>query len=318
MNNRICHLLNITHPIIQGGMVWCSGWRLAHAVSSSGGLGVIGAGSMTPTLLTEHIGKIRASQINNFAVNIPLMNKHADAHIQTVIKNKVPIVITSAGNPSSFTQKLKESGIKVLHVVSSCKFAIKAEKSGVDAVIAEGFEAGGHNGREETTTLCLVPQIRKKCKLPLLAAGGIASGQSMFAVMSLGAEGVQVGSRYAVCQESSAHELFKQKVYSAEEGETILTLKELAPVRLLKNDFSQQISAAYADHWSTEALQKLLGKGRARMGIFEGDLQNGELEIGQVADQIQGLESAKEVTKDLIDGFHDTLHHMIKVGLKSF
>lgn len=315
MKNKLCELLDIKYPVIQGGMVWCSGYKLAHAVAASGGLGVIGAGSMTKRILTEHITKIRSAGTINFGVNIPLMNKHSSDHIETVIELNVPIIITSAGNPSLYTQKLKEQGIIVLHVVSNTKFTIKAMQAGVDGIIAEGFEAGGHNGREETTTLCLIPEIKKICTLPFAAAGGIASGSSMFAVMSLGADGVQIGSRYAVCSESSAHEHFKKAVLQAKEGETALTLKELAPVRLLKNQFFKEIIQAYEENTSLEKLRELLDNGRAKTGIFEGDLVKGKLEIGQVASQLNQAENASEVMNDLIAEFQLTQNEMFRIKL---
>jgi enoyl-[acyl-carrier protein] reductase II len=315
MKNKLCELLDIKYPVIQGGMVWCSGYKLAHAVAASGGLGVIGAGSMTKRILTEHITKIRSAGTINFGVNIPLMNKHSSDHIETVIELNVPIIITSAGNPSLYTQKLKEQGIIVLHVVSNTKFTIKAMQAGVDGIIAEGFEAGGHNGREETTTLCLIPEIKKICTLPFAAAGGIASGSSMFAVMSLGADGVQIGSRYAVCSESSAHEHFKKAVLQAKEGETALTLKELGPVRLLKNQFFKEIIQAYEENTSLEKLRELLDNGRAKTGIFEGDLVKGKLEIGQVASQLNQAENASEVMNDLIAEFQLTQNEMFRIKL---
>jgi len=315
MKNKLCELLNIKYPVIQGGMVWCSGYKLAHAVTASGGLGVIGAGSMSKEILAEHISKIRSAGTTNFGVNIPLLNKHSSKHINTVIEKKVPIVITSAGNPSLYTQKLKEQGIIVLHVVSNSKFTMKAMHAGVDGIIAEGFEAGGHNGREETTTLCLIPEIKNICTLPIAAAGGIASGASMFATMSLGADGVQIGSRYAVCAESSAHEHFKKIVLEAKEGETLLTLKELAPVRLLKNPFFKEVIQAYEHNFTIEKLRELLNKGRAKKGIFEGDLINGELEIGQVASQLNHSENASEIMSDLMDVFRLTQNEMIQIKL---
>lgn len=270
--NRICQLFQIKYPIIQGGMIWCSGWQLASAVSNAGGLGLIGAGSMYPEILDEHIQKCKKATDAPFGVNLPLLYPNIEEHIQTIIKHKVPIVFTSAGNPSTWTKILQNEGIKVVHVVSSVKFAQKAEAAGVDAIVAEGFEAGGHNGRDETTTLCLIPMVKKTVKLPILAAGGIASGAAMLAVMNLGADGVQIGSRFAASIESSAHQNFKEAVIAAEEGSTLLTLKELTPVRLLKNPFFEQVQAAYAAGSSTEELKNLLGRGRAKKGMFEGEI----------------------------------------------
>lgn len=315
-NNKVCNLLNINTPVLQGGMVWCSGWKLVKAVCQSGGLGALGAGSMTTEVLQLHIEKLRKSGINNFAVNIPLMNKHSDEHVKTSIENKVPIVITSAGNPIKHTQQLKAEGITVLHVVANTKFCNKAIEAGVDAIIAEGFEAGGHNGKDETTTLCLIPQIRKITSLPLIAAGGIASGESMYAAMALGADGVQIGSRFAIAKESSAHDLFKKAVIDTKDGGTQLTLKELAPVRLIKNDFFNEIITAYNEGNSVDQLRVLLGKGRSRKGIFEGDLKNGELEIGQVSGYLDTIESVQEIFIDLENQFLSTQNRMSKLNFK--
>ncbi|MEY4973778.1 MAG: hypothetical protein RLZZ55_565 [Bacteroidota bacterium] len=305
--NRICQLFQIKYPIIQGGMIWCSGWQLASAVSNAGGLGLIGAGSMYPEILDEHIQKCKNATTEPFGVNLPLLYPNIEEHIQTIIKHKVPIVFTSAGNPSTWTKTLQNEGIKVVHVVSSVKFAQKAEAAGVDAIVAEGFEAGGHNGRDETTTLCLIPMVRKAVKLPILAAGGIASGAAMLAVMNLGADGVQIGSRFAASLESSAHQNFKEAVIAAEEGSTLLTLKELTPVRLLKNPFFDQVQAAYAAGSSTEELKNLLGRGRAKKGMFEGDLIEGELEIGQIAGSFEEILSAEQIIQEIVAQYNHTL-----------
>ena len=305
--NRICQLFQIKYPIIQGGMIWCSGWQLASAVSNAGGLGLIGAGSMYPEILDEHIQKCKKATDAPFGVNLPLLYPNIEEHIQTIIKHKVPIVFTSAGNPSTWTKILQNEGIKVVHVVSSVKFAQKAEAAGVDAIVAEGFEAGGHNGRDETTTLCLIPMVKKAVKLPILAAGGIASGSAMLAVMNLGADGVQIGSRFAASIESSAHQNFKEAVIAAEEGSTLLTLKELTPVRLLKNPFFEQVQAAYAAGSSTDELKNLLGRGRAKKGMFEGDLNEGELEIGQIAGSFEEILSAEQIIKEIVTQYNHTL-----------
>jgi enoyl-[acyl-carrier protein] reductase II len=305
--NKITQLFNIQYPIIQGGMIWCSGWQLASAVSNAGGLGLIGAGSMYPEILDEHIQKCKKATDAPFGVNLPLLYPNIEEHIQTIIKHKVPIVFTSAGNPSTWTKTLQSEGIKVVHVVSSVKFAQKAEAAGVDAIVAEGFEAGGHNGRDETTTLCLIPMVKKAVKLPILAAGGIASGSAMLAVMNLGAHGVQIGSRFAASIESSAHQNFKEAVIAAEEGSTLLTLKELTPVRLLKNPFFEQVQAAYAAGSSTEELKNLLGRGRAKKGMFEGDLTEGELEIGQIAGSFEEILSAEQIIKEIVTQYNHTL-----------
>ena len=300
MRSSICELLQIKYPLIQGGMIWCSGWELASTVSNAGGLGVIGSGSMYPEILREQIRKCKAATDKPFAVNVPLLYPDLDAHIGIIIEEKVPIVITSAGNPATYTPLFKESGLKVMHVIANVKFAQKAEAAGVDAVIAEGFEAGGHNGREETTTLCLVPLIKASVKIPVIAAGGISGGAAMAAVLCLGADGVQMGSRFAATQESSAHEGFKQEIVMAGDGATALTLKEITPVRLLKNSFYSQVQQAYERGADKEALSSLLGRGRAKKGMFEGDLDEGELEIGQVSAQINEIISAKEVVEQTI------------------
>lgn len=298
--NRICELFEIRYPVVQGGMVWCSGWKLASSVSNAGGLGLIGAGSMHPEVLEEHIQKTRQATQNPFGVNVPLLYPQLEEIMDVIVRNKVPIVFTSAGSPNRWTGWLKEKGIKVVHVVSSSVFAEKCEKAGVDAIVAEGFEAGGHNGREETTTLSLIHSVREATGLPLLAAGGIASGQSMLATMILGADGVQIGSRFAISEESSAHPDFKKLVTSLGEGSTMLSLKQLAPVRLIKNHFWEETNKAEKSGAPVEFIQSLLGKGRAKKGIFEGDLVNGELEIGQVAAQINEILPVQTIMKNLI------------------
>jgi enoyl-[acyl-carrier protein] reductase II len=302
--NRVTELLGIKYPIVQAGMVWCSGWKLAHAVSKSGGLGVIGAGSMYPEVLEEHIQKYKAASNAPFGVNVPLMMNRAQENIEIIIREKVPIAITSAGSPQKATKMLQDAGIKVLHVVANTKFAIKCEEAGVDGIIAEGFEAGGHNGREETTTLTLVPLIRKVTDLPLIAAGGIYDAKTMLSAMILGAEGVQIGSRFAVAKESSAHENYKQRVLEAIEGDTVLTLKKLAPVRLIKNSFQQQVLEAENTGASITELIKLLGKGRAKKAIFDGDLDEGEIEIGQVSALLQKNETASEIMNEIVNEFN--------------
>ncbi len=310
MRSEICELLDIQYPIIQGGMIWCSGWELASAVSNAGGLGVIGSGSMYPEILKEQIQKCKLATNKPFAVNVPLLYPDIDTHISIIIEEKVPVVITSAGNPNTYTKHLKEKGITVMHVIANVKFAQKAEAAGVDAVIAEGFEAGGHNGREETTTLCLVPLVKSKVNIPVIAAGGIANGAAMAAVLCLGADGVQMGSRFAATQESSAHPQFKQEIVKAGDGATALTLKEITPVRLIKNDFYNQVQKAYEQGLDTDGLRELLGRGRAKKGMFEGDLQEGELEIGQVSAQIDEILTAKEVVdatmKECLKVLHKT------------
>lgn len=296
---RIQKLFNIRYPIIQAGMVWCSGWRLAAAVSEAGGLGLIGSGSMTPELLREHIRKCRAATSQPFGVNVPLLYAQVGELLQVIAEEGVKIVFTSAGNPATWTGWLKARGITVVHVVSSVRFAQKSEAAGVDAVVAEGFEAGGHNGREETTTLCLIPMVAQAISIPLIAAGGIASGRAMLAVEALGAEGFQVGTRFAVSAESSAHEAFKQRVLQTEEGDTVLTLKSITPVRLIRNAFYEQIAAAEQAGASREQLATVLGRGRSRKGIFEGDLVEGELEIGQISAQLRTIEPAAAIVNAL-------------------
>jgi len=300
MKNSITELFQIEFPIIQGGMIWCSGWELASAVSNAGGLGLIGAGSMYPEVLKTHIQKCKSATDKPFGVNLPLLYPDIDKHLSTIIEEKVPIVFTSAGNPTKYTSYLKEHGIIVVHVIANLKFAQKAADAGVDAIVAEGFEAGGHNGREETTTMSLIPLIRQNVKIPLIAAGGIASGQAMAAALCLGADAVQVGSRFVATFESSAHQNFKKSVVQAGDGSTELTLKELTPVRLLKNDFYNKVQELYQEDASVDQLAALLGRGRAKKGMFEGDLQDGELEIGQVAAQINELVPASQVVNELM------------------
>jgi len=301
--NRINRLFNIQYPIIQAGMVWCSGWRLASAVSNAGGLGLIGAGSMYPEVLLEHITKCRQATTRPFGVNVPLLYPDIDKLMHIIVDNGVKIVFTSAGHPATWTGFLKERSVTVVHVVSSVKFARKAEQAGVDAVVAEGFEAGGHNGREETTTLVLIPMVRDAISIPLVAAGGISSGRSMLAAMALGAEGVQVGSRFAASEESSAHENFKNRIVTSAEGETLLTLKQLTPVRLMRNEFFDQVQQAERRGAGVEELAALLGKRRARKGMFEGDLAEGELEIGQVAAAIRQIQPAGVIVKEMWDEY---------------
>lgn len=300
MKNRITSLFNIQYPLIQAGMIWCSGWELASAVSNAGGLGILGSGSMYPDVLDEQIIKCKAATTKPFGVNLPLLYPDIDKHVETIIKHKVPIVFTSAGNPKIWTEKLKNAGVTVVHVVSSVKFALKAEECGVDAIVAEGFEAGGHNGRDETTTFCLIPMVCEKVKIPVIAAGGIGTGRGMLAAMSLGADGVQIGSRFVATFESSAHNSFKRAVVEAKEGDTLLTLKELTPVRLLKNNFFNEVQNAYAKGASVEELTKILGRGRAKKGMFEGDMEEGELEIGQIAGLIHRIKPAADVVAEII------------------
>jgi enoyl-[acyl-carrier protein] reductase II len=291
-------------------MVWCSNWRLAAAVSNAGGLGLIGSGSMRPDFLREQIQKCKHATDKVFGVNVPLLFPYAQDHIQIIIEEKVPVVFTSAGNPALYTSLLKSHGMKVVHVIANTKFALKAIDAGVDAIVAEGFEAGGHNGKEETTTMCLVPEIRKICKIPLIAAGGIASGEAMLAAMSLGADGVQIGSAFAVCEESSAHPSFKEKILNCKEGDTTLTLKEITPVRLIKNEFYAQINAAIEAGAGKEKLTEILGKGRARMGMSEGNLTEGELEIGQVASQLKTIKPVAVFMEELIADYNTALNRL--------
>lgn len=303
MKNRITNLFNIDYPIIQGGMVWNSGWRLATAVSNSGGLGLIGAGSLKPDMLKEHILKAKSATKKPFGVNLPIFSPYADEQIQTIIENDVKIVFTSAGSPNKYTSLLKSHDIIVAHVVSSVAFAQKSEQAGVDAIVAEGFEAGGHNGREETTTMCLIPSVKQAINVPLIAAGGVATGAGMLAALSLGADGVQLGSRFAATQEASSHENYKNLIVEAKEGDTQLRLKQLAPVRLLKNEFYNNVVALEARGASANELKALLGKGRAMKGMFEGDLVEGELEIGQVSSLISSVLPVKEVFEQLLSEY---------------
>lgn len=305
MTNKITNLLKIKYPIVQGGMIWNSGWKLASAVSNQGGLGLLGAGSMYPDVLNEHIIKCKQATDKPFGVNLPMLYPDIESHIETILKHKVPVVFTSAGNPKTWTDILKKEGITVVHVVSSVKFALKAEEAGVDAVVAEGFEAGGHNGREETTTFCLIPNVRREISIPLIAAGGIATGRQILAAMTLGADGVQMGSRFAASFESSAHELFKNEIVKAQEGDTVLTLKELAPVRLIKNQFYEEVQKAYENCATKEELIELLGRARAKKGMFEGDLENGELEIGQVSSLIDEIQSVEDIFKEILKEIRD-------------
>lgn len=301
--NKISTLFSIKYPIIQAGMIWCSGWELASAVSNAGGLGLIGSGSMYPDILDEQIVKCKNATNKPFGINLPMLYPDIDKHVETIIRHKVPIVFTSAGNPKTWTNILKKEGITVVHVVSSVKFALKAQDAGVDAIVAEGFEAGGHNGRDETTTFCLIPKVATEVRIPLIAAGGIGTGRGMLAAMNLGADGVQIGSRFVATTESSAHQLFKDSIVHAQEGDTLLTFKELTPVRLLKNKFFNQVENAYKNDASIEELQALLGRGRAKKGMFEGDLVNGELEIGQVSSLITEIKPAAEIIEELVAEF---------------
>jgi enoyl-[acyl-carrier protein] reductase II len=311
-SNRITQLFNIKYPIVQAGMIWASGWRLASAVSNAGGLGMLGAGSMNPAILEEHIQKCRGATNKPFGVNLPLMYAGIDQQIEIIIRNKVAVVVTSAGNPLTFTGNLKQHGIKVMHVVSSSRFAKKAEQAGCDAVIAEGFEAGGHNGREETTTMVLIPLVCESVQVPVIAAGGIATGRQMLACMVLGAEGVQMGSRFVASDEASSHRDFKNAVVRSKEGDTILTLKELTPVRMMKNNFYNEIKKAYEEHAGIQQLQELLGNGRAKKGMFEGDINEGELEIGEVSALINDIKPAEKIIKDIWLEFNEFLNKPLK------
>lgn len=307
MKNRITELFDIQYPIIQGGMIWASGWELVSAVSNAGGLGLLGSGSMSPEILREHIQKCKKATSNPFGVNVPIMYENSSKTMEVILQERVPIVFTSAGNPQKWTQALKNEGIKVAHLVSSVAFAQKAEQAGVDAVVGEGFEAGGHNGREETTTLTLIPALKEAVKIPIIAAGGIATGQGMFAAMALGADGVQMGSRFVATHEASVHHDFKQMVVQAKEGDTILTLKELSPVRLLKNPFYEKVKGLYQSGNATpENLKNLLGKGRTKLGMFDGDLNEGELEIGQIASIIHKIQSVEEVFAEILADYEQT------------
>jgi enoyl-[acyl-carrier protein] reductase II len=306
MNNKIKDLFNIKYPIIQGGMIWVSGYKLASAVSNAGGLGLIGAGSMYPEVLREHIQKCKKATDSPFGVNVPMLYPDIEKIMDIIVEEGVKIVFTSAGNPKTWTPFLKEKGITVVHVVSSVKFALKAETAGVDAIVCEGFEAGGHNGREETTTFTLIPMVKEQVKIPVIAAGGIGSGRGMLAAMVLGADGVQIGSRFAATEESSAHQNFKDMIVGAKDGDTHLTLKELAPVRLLKNKFYQEVQELYQHNPSKEQLKELLGRARAKKGMFEGDLENGELEIGQIAGLIHKIKPAKVVLEEIIEEYNSS------------
>lgn len=307
MKNRVTELFSIKYPIVQGGMIWNSGWRLASAVSNAGGLGLIGAGSMYPEVLKLHIERCKAATNKPFGVNVPLLYPNIEEIIELILEYNVPIVFTSAGNPATHTARLKAAGITVVHVVSSTKFALKAEAAGVDAIVAEGFEAGGHNGRDESTTLTLIPSVRRATSLPLIAAGGIATGEAMLATMILGADGVQMGSRFVASEESSGHQLFKDLVVAAGEGATELTLKELTPVRLLKNKFYQDLQKLYQSGASTEELRAHLGRARAKRGMFEGDLEEGELEIGQIASMIDAVKPAASIIEEIMAQYHQAL-----------
>jgi len=312
MTNRLTALLGIRYPLVQAGMIWCSGWRLASAVSNAGGLGIIGSGSMYPEVLREHVRKCKTATSKPFAVNVPLLYPNVEEHIRTIVDEGVPIVFTSAGNPATWTKHLKDKGITVVHVTASVKFARKAVDAGADAVVAEGFEAGGHNGREETTTLVLVPLVRDAVDVPVIAAGGIADGRAMLAALALGADGVQVGSRFVASEESSAHPAFKQRVVDSKEGETLLTLKELAPVRLMRNKFFHDVQAAYARGASVDELKAVLGRARAKRGMFEGDLDEGELEIGQVSAALDGILPAATIVEHIIQGYRDARSALTK------
>jgi len=305
--NKITQLFGIKYPLIQAGMIWCSGYKLAAAVSNAGGLGIIGSGSMYPDVLDEHLQKCKKATDKPFAVNLPMIYPDIDKHIELVLKHKVPVVFTSAGNPKTWTSKLKDAGIKVVHVTASVKFALKAQEAGVDAVVAEGFEAGGHNGLDETTTMTLIPAVKQAITIPLIAAGGIATGRGMLAAMALGADGVQIGSRFVASVESSAHENFKKTVINTPDGGTQLTLKELTPVRLIKNEFYNKVVGAYENNASVEELKNLLGRGRAKKGMFEGDLIEGELEIGQIASVIKEIKPAAEIVKEIMAEYHQSL-----------
>lgn len=303
MQNRITQLFNIKYPIIQAGMIWASGWKLASAVSNNGGLGIIGAGSMYPEILREHIQKCKKATDKPFAVNVPMLYPDIDKIIEIIIEERVKIVFTSAGNPKTWTKHLQDNGITVVHVVSSVKFALKSQDAGVDAVVAEGFEAGGHNGRDETTTFTLIPMVKEQLEIPLIAAGGIATGRGMLAAMVLGADAVQIGSRFVASNEASSHPNFKNKVVEAKEGDTQLTLKELAPVRMMKNKFFNEVQELYQKAPSKEELITLLGRARAKKGMFEGDMEDGELEIGQISGLIHSIKPALEIIQEIIAEF---------------
>lgn len=307
MKNRVTSLFGIDFPLIQAGMIWASGWRLASAVSNNGCLGIIGSGSMYPDVLRDHIRKCKAATRQPFAVNLPLLYPDIDQHVQIIIEEKVPIVFSSAGNPATWTGLLKKEGIKVVHVVSSSRFAQKAEQAGCDAVVAEGFEAGGHNGREETTSLVLIPAVKAAVNIPVIAAGGIATGRQMLAAMVLGAEGVQMGTRFVASEEASSHPAFKERVLNCKEGDTVLTLKQLTPVRLIRNGFFEKVWTAEQAGANKETLQQLLGRGRAKKGMFEGDMEEGELEIGQVSSLLDRILPAAEIVKKVRGEFEEAL-----------
>ncbi|WP_296637344.1 nitronate monooxygenase [Polaribacter sp.] len=313
MTNKITQLFNIQYPIIQGGMIWVSGWKLASAVSNAGGLGLIGAGSMYPEVLREHIQKCKKATDKPFGVNVPMLYPQIEEILNIIIEEGVKIVFISAGNPKTWTAHLKSKGITVVHVVSSVKFALKAQAAGVDAVVCEGFEAGGHNGREETTTFTLIPMVKEQVKIPVIAAGGIGSGKGMLAAMVLGADAVQIGSRFAATKESSAHNNFKDTIVNVKDGDTHLTLKELAPVRLVKNKFYQEVQELYLQKPTIEDLKELLGRARAKKGMFEGDLENGELEIGQIAGLIHNILPAKKVLEDIISDFEQAKANIVRL-----
>ncbi|MFC1732005.1 NAD(P)H-dependent flavin oxidoreductase [candidate division KSB1 bacterium] len=315
MMNRITDLLNIRYPVIQAGMIWCSGWELASAVSNAGGLGLIGSGSMYPDILRQHIKKCKAATKNPFGVNVPLLYPQTDDHIKIIIEEQVPIVFTSAGNPKKWTTYLKENGIKVIHVIANVKFAIKCEEAGVDAVVAEGFEAGGHNGLEEITTMTLIPQVKEAISLPLIAAGGIATGSAMLAAMALGADGVQVGSRFVASEESSAHPEFKKRIIESSDNDTLLALKKVIPVRLIRNKFFNDVKDAEDKGASQEELIELLGKGRAKKGMFEGDIEEGELEIGQISGLIKEIKPAAKILEEMISEFKIAKHELSAIKL---
>lgn len=311
--NPICKLFNIKYPIIQAGMVWCSGWKLAAAVSNAGGLGIIGAGSMYPDVLRIHIQKCKNATARPFAVNVPLLYPNVEEIMKILVEENIKIVFTSAGNPATWTSFLKENGITVVHVIANTKFAIKAEACGVDAVVAEGFEAGGHNGREETTTLCLIPMIKDAVQIPVIAAGGIASGKAMLATMALGADAVQIGSAFAVAKESSAHANFKERILNAVEGDTKLRMKKLVPVRLLKNEFADAVAQAEAEGANMAQLVELLGRARAKKGMFEGDMEQGELEIGQVSAMLDEVKPAAQILTEIWEAFLEEKERLIKL-----
>jgi enoyl-[acyl-carrier protein] reductase II len=317
LNTRITSLFGIDFPIIQAGMIWCSGWRLASAVSNAGGLGLLGAGSMSPEILEEQIRKCKSATNKPFGVNVPLLFTRVDKQFEIIIREGVKIVFTSAGNPATWTPVLKKHGIIVVHVIANVKSALKCEQSGVDAIVAEGFEAGGHNGKEETTTFTLIPLIRKATQLPLIAAGGIATGRGMLAAMALGADGVQVGSRFVVSEESSAHPAFKQKILDAGDGDTLLALKKLVPVRLLRNSFFQQVQQLENAGASQEELTELLGKGRAKLGMFEGNTEEGELEIGQAAALIDRIRPAGETVREIVAGFEESRRELLEYRMSN-